>query len=81
MLQELVKDKAVACGEIWSAASQDELPLSEEERLRGGDRRITACLMVETLRAHDGERLASALSRQFPTAAIGIYRLLCEISL
>ena len=78
-LQELVKNKAVACGEIWSAASQDELVVSEEERLRGGDRRIDACLMIETLRAHGAEQLASAAVSQFPAVTIATYRLLCEI--
>jgi hypothetical protein len=57
-----------------------QLPLSEEERLRGGDRRIEACLMVETLRVQEAERIAEALSVQFPAATIGVYRLLCEIS-
>jgi hypothetical protein len=80
VLKELIKNKAVACGEVWSAVSQDELPLSEEERLRGGDRRIDACLVIETLRARDAEQVASALSSQFSTAAIAIYRLLCEIT-
>jgi hypothetical protein len=56
-----------------------QLALSEEERLRGGDRRIEGCLMVETLRAQEAERIAGALSAQFPAAAIGVYRLLCEI--
>jgi len=81
LLQQFVKDKAVACGEIWAAASQDELPLSEEERLRGGDRRIEACLVVDTLRTQDADRVASALFNQFPTASIAVYRLLCEIGL
>jgi hypothetical protein len=80
LLREFVQDKRVACGEVWSAVSDDELPLSEEERLRGGDRRIEACLIIETLRAHDAERIAGALLRQFPTASIAVYRLLCEIS-
>jgi hypothetical protein len=57
----------------------DQLPPSEEERLRGGDRRIEACLMVETLRGQEAERLAEALSVQFPAARIGVYRLLCDI--
>jgi hypothetical protein len=81
LLQQFVKDKAVACEEIWAAASQDELPLSEEERLRGGDRRIEACLVVDTLRTQDADRVASALFNQFPTASIAVYRLLCEIGL
>jgi hypothetical protein len=81
LLREFVEDKAVACGEVWSAVSQDELPVSEEERLRGGDRRIEGCLIIETLRAHDAERVAGVLLGQFPMAAIAVYRLLCEMSL
>jgi hypothetical protein len=78
-LETLLQDKGVACGEIWRAASADQLPLSEEERLRGGDRRIEACLMVETLRVQDADRIAAVLSTQFREATIGVYRLLCEI--
>jgi hypothetical protein len=79
-LEGLLQESAVACGEVWSAARMDQLPLSEEERLRGGDRRIEACLTVETLRVQDAERIAGALSVQFPAATIGVYRLLCEIN-
>jgi hypothetical protein len=79
-LENLLQDKSIACGEIWSAAGVPRLPLSEEERLRGGDRRLQACLMVDTLRLQDAERVAGTLSSQFPAAAIGVYRLLCEIS-
>jgi hypothetical protein len=78
-LENLIEDKAVACGEVWSAVTAGEVPLSEEERLRGGDRRIAGCLLVETLRLPDAERIASALAARFPAAALGIYRLLCEI--
>ena len=38
--EKLMKERAVACGEIWSAVSASEFPVSEEERLRGGDRKI-----------------------------------------
>jgi hypothetical protein len=79
-LESLLRDPAVACGEIWSAARMGQLALSEEERLRGGDCRIEACLMVETLRVQEAERIAESLSAQFPAATIGVYRLLCEIS-
>jgi hypothetical protein len=80
-LENLMEDKAVACGEVWSAVTAEELPVSEEERLRGGDRRIAGCLLVEALRLADAERIAAALAARFPGAAIGIYRLLCEIRL
>jgi hypothetical protein len=76
---ELMRDKAVACGEVWIAASPEEFPVSEEERLRGGDRKIGACLLIETLRVPDAERIAAQLARRYPQASTGIYRLLCEI--
>jgi len=78
-IEELMKDKAVACGEIWSAVGASEFPVSEEERLRGGDRKVTGCLYVETLRVADAEKIAQGLSSRFPAATVGVYRLLCEI--
>jgi hypothetical protein len=78
-VETLMQDKAVACGEIWSAVSAREFPVSEEERLRGGDRKIEACLVIETLRIDDAERIAAALSNAFARSEIGVYRLLCEI--
>jgi len=78
-IEELIKDKAVACAEIWSAVSVSEFPVSEEERLRGGDRKIAGCLYVEALRVAEAEDIAGRLSRQFSSATVGAYRLLCEI--
>jgi hypothetical protein len=78
-IEELMQDKAVACGEIWTAAGAGEFPVSEEERLRGGDRKIEACLLIETLRVPDAERIAALLSSAYPRGEIGVYRLLCEI--
>jgi len=78
-VDHLIADKAVVCGEIWTAADPAHLPQSAEERLRGGDRRIAACLLIETLRAEDAERIATELQAQFPQATVGTYRLLCEL--
>jgi hypothetical protein len=78
-LETMMRDKAVACGEIWQAADALEFPVSLEERLRGGDRKIEACLLVETLRVPDAETIAAALANEFPRTEIGVYRLLCEI--
>jgi hypothetical protein len=78
-IETLMKDAAVACGEIWSAARAHAFPVSEEERLRGGDRHMDACLLVETLRVPEAERIALTLTGMFPQAAVGVYRLLCEI--
>jgi hypothetical protein len=78
-VESLMRDKAVACGEIWTAASPREFPVSEEEKLRGGDRKIEACLLIETLRVSEAEKVAAVLQSQFPRAAVCTYRLLCEI--
>jgi hypothetical protein len=79
-LESLLEDKGIACGEIWSPWNAGKLPLSEEERLRGDDRSMEGCLLVETLRVQDAERVAGMLSTRLPAATIGVYRLLCEIS-
>jgi hypothetical protein len=78
-LESLILDKDVACGEIWTAVDASTIPVSEEERLRGGDRKIEACLYVETLREKGAVALSAKLSDRFPSAATGVYRLLCEI--
>jgi hypothetical protein len=78
-IETLMRDAAVACGEAWSSARSHAFPVSEEERLRGGDRKLAAFLLVETLRVEDAENIATALAGRFPQGAVGVYRLLCEI--
>ncbi len=78
-IETLMQDKAVACSEIWRAADPLEFPVSMEERLRGGDRKIEACLLVETLRVPDAEQVALGFAKEFPRTEIGVYQLLCEI--
>jgi hypothetical protein len=78
-VETLLKDKAVACGEIWTAVDAATVPVSQEERLRGGDKKITGCLFVEALREREAKAIAGDLSRQYPRATAGVYRLLCEI--
>ena len=80
VIETLLRDKAVACGEIWQAADPLQFPVSLEERLRGGDRKIDTCLLVETLRIPEAEKIATVLANEFPNAGIGVYRLLCEIT-
>jgi hypothetical protein len=62
-----------------TAVDARTIPVSEEERLRGGDRKIAACLYIETLRLAEADKIAGALLEKFPAAAAGVYRLLCEI--
>src|SRR5207244_9781935 len=79
-IERLMRDKAVACGEVWRAADPLQFPVSLEERLRGGDRKIEMCLLVETLRVPEAEKIAVTLANEFPSTEIGVYRLLCEIT-
>jgi hypothetical protein len=71
-------DGVVRC-ELWSSIEREQ-PVAEEERLRGGDRKIAACLVIQTLREGDAGRVSAGLSRDFGASAeIGVYRLLSEI--
>jgi hypothetical protein len=78
-LRSFAGDPAIASGEIWIAADQPGVPMAAEEKLRGGDRKIAACLMVDTLRQSDAERLGTVLAGQFPTADVGVFRVLCQL--
>ncbi len=78
-LRSFAGDPAIASGELWIAADQPDTPTATEEKLRGGDRKIKACLMVDTLRQSDAERLGDLLAGQFPTADVGVFRVLCQL--
>jgi hypothetical protein len=75
----LVKDAAVAACEIWTAVDPAGQPVSMEEKLRGGDKKIKACLMVDTLRQAEAEKLVGQLAKQFAAAEIGVFRVLCQL--
>jgi hypothetical protein len=78
-LDDLVRNTNVAGGEIWIALESAGMPVSMEEKLRGGDKRIKGCLMVDTLRQSDAETLGARLSRQFPGAELGVFHVLCQL--
>jgi hypothetical protein len=72
----------VARTELWAAADDIAPPPSDEEKLRGGDDRIVACLFVETLRDADARAAAQTITERLASAVdeIGLYRLLCELA-
>jgi len=78
-LDALVADTKVAGGEIWIALDPAAMPVSQEEKLRGGDEKIAGCLMVETLRQSDAETIAVDLARTYPGADVGVFRVLCQL--
>ena len=79
MLTKAAADTAVAGGEIWIALDPAGMPVSMEEKLRGGDKKITAALMIETLYLDGAETVGAQLARQFPDADVGVFRVLCQI--
>jgi hypothetical protein len=79
LVEDLVQDRAVAACEIWDAVDPAAQPVSMEEKLRGGDKKIKACLMVDTLRQADAEKIGVDLSRQFSNSDVGVFRVLCQL--
>ena len=55
------------------------MPVSMEEKLRGGDKKIAGALMIDTLYQDDAEAVGAQLAKQFPDADIGVFRVLCQI--
>ena len=78
-LERMATEGGIARCELWSAHESGG-EAAAEERLRGGDRKIAACILVDALREADAERARAALQREFGDAAeIGVYRFLCEV--
>ena len=76
-LEEATQDETVI-GEIWSSA-EAHTTMSEEEKLRGGDRKIAQCLLIETLDQRKAEQVAERLQRQFKSADIGVFRVIAHM--
>ena len=78
-LEKLTADTTVGGGEIWIALDPAGMPVSMEEKLRGGDKKIAGALMIDMLYQEDAEAAGAELAKQFPSAAIGVFRVLCQI--
>jgi hypothetical protein len=79
VLNKLVAEPAVAGGEIWVALDPAGMPVSEEEKLRGGDNKIAGALMIDTLYDEDVQTIGARLTQQLSAADIAVYRVLCQI--
>jgi hypothetical protein len=79
VLDKLTADPAAAGGEIWIALDAAGMPVSMEEKLRGGDKKIAGALIVDTLYREQAETVGAQLATQFPGADIGVFRVLCQI--
>ncbi len=78
-IDKLVADPAIASAEIWIATDLVGQPVSMEEKLRGGDKKIKGALMVDTLRQADAETIGASLAKKFPGTEVGVFRVLCQL--
>jgi hypothetical protein len=78
-LDAMLASTAVSGGEIWMALDPAGMPVLKEEQLRGGDAKIKACLMIDTLRQDAAEQTGARLSSGFPHAEVGVFRVLCQL--
>ncbi len=65
--------------ELWRASDVPAPAQSAEDKLRGGDTSINACLIGHSLREEDAVSLAESISMSLPDAEIGSYKFLCEL--
>jgi hypothetical protein len=79
VLEKLSGDTVVAGGEIWLALDAAGMPVSMEEKLRGGDKKIAGAVMIDTLYEQGAQAVGAQLAQQFPQADIGIFHVLCQI--
>jgi hypothetical protein len=79
LVTTLVADPVIASAEIWIATDPAGQPVSMEEKLRGGDKKIKGALMVETLRRTDAEKLGARFEKEFPGTQVGVFRVLCQL--
>ena len=79
VLEKLTEDVGVASGEIWVGLDPAGMPVSMEEKLRGGDKKIAAALTVDTLYQDKAEAIGARLAEQLPGADLAVYRVLCQI--
>ena len=78
-LDRFTAETSVAGGEIWIALDAAGMPVSMEEKLRGGDKKIAGALMIDTLYQADADAIGAQLTNRFPDADIGVFRVLCQI--
>jgi hypothetical protein len=79
VVEKLEADTSIASGEVWIALDPAGMPVSKEEQLRGGDKKIRGALMIDTLYQDNAKAVGDRLAREFPAADIGVFQVLCQI--
>lgn len=79
LINDLLRDIKITSGEIWMAADPAGAPVSLEEKIRGGDKKIKGALMIDTIWQADAEALGARLKKEFPAGEVGVFRVLCQL--
>ena len=78
ILKKLYDPSKVARIEKWVANEEPEDTARAEEKIRGPDKKIGTCFMLETIRTEDAISILDQLPTKTLQVEIGIYQLLCE---
>lgn len=78
LMNELSKIPNVVTSELWETAETVSAPIAEADQLSVRGWKLDTCLLVDTVRLEDAERIASDLSRRFPQAEALVYRVLYQ---
>ncbi len=79
VVDQLTADPSIGSGEVWIALDPAGMPVSKEEQLRGGDKKIAGALMIDTLYQDKAKALGDRLAREYPAADVGVFAVLCQI--
>jgi hypothetical protein len=79
MAEKLAADTSIASAEIWIALDSAGMPVSKEEQLRGGDKKIAGALMIDTLYQDRAKAVGDQLAKEFPATDIGVFQVLCQV--
>ena len=77
-LREFAKDETVPGGEVWSSVEKPGA-IRTEEKLRGGDQKIAACLLIDAIHHSQAEEITARVGATFPGAEVGVFRVLCQL--
>ena len=78
-VEEIAALKECTRLEVWRAADTNPPPKSAEEKLRGGDTSIEACLVAHSLRRKDAGRMEAAIRQLGGSQDTASYQFLCEL--
>jgi hypothetical protein len=79
LIDELLTDTKIPSGEVWVAVDPVGQPVSMEEKIRGGDKKIKGALMIDAIFQADAEALGARLAKDFPQGEVGVFRVLCQL--